>query len=287
VNILEDDIRAVLHSQAKAMEVPEPHRNGTTNVTLIDIEPTWTQPEGRHRWPIIIVAAAAVVAVVVGSLVIATRTDDPTEEVPADQPTTVAPATTVAPHRETGAFEFGPGVTYIVPDGWETIGPGRRDSMVIKRDPFIAVDLRSAGDNFYTSFCRTTSGAIDAAPVGPTVDDLVAAWANLPGVDATAARDATIDGFDAKQIDITIPDHIEEDCTGMYFRCAYASEEPSPPIRCSKLTPDPFYGPNVHQRVWVLDNHGTRLLIAARYVPDASQQDRAALDEIVASIEFD
>ena len=92
---LEDDIRTVLRSQADAMHVPEPHP-GSTTVTLIDNESDQTQrPEGRRLWPVI-AAAAAVVAIAVGGLVIATRDDDSTGDVPTNQPTTVAPPATVA-----------------------------------------------------------------------------------------------------------------------------------------------------------------------------------------------
>ena len=73
-------------------------RTRSTTVTLIDTEPTPTQPDGRHRWPIIVVAAAAVVAIGVGGLVIATRDEDPTGQVAADQPTTVAQPTTTVAH---------------------------------------------------------------------------------------------------------------------------------------------------------------------------------------------
>ena len=68
-------------------------------MTLIDTEPNPSQPSGRHRWAIIVaaaVAAAAVVAIAVGGLVIATRDDDATGDVPVNQPTTVAPPATVA-----------------------------------------------------------------------------------------------------------------------------------------------------------------------------------------------
>ena len=44
-------------------------------------------------------------------------------------------------------------------------------------------------------------------PVGPTVDDLVAAWANLPDLAATAAVDVTVDGYAGKQIEFTVPDY--------------------------------------------------------------------------------
>jgi len=67
-------------------DVTSAPRHGDTTVELVDVEPSWTQPEGRHRRSMSVVAAAAV-AVVVGSLVIATRTDDPTGQVSADQPT--------------------------------------------------------------------------------------------------------------------------------------------------------------------------------------------------------
>jgi hypothetical protein len=62
-------------------------RARSTTMTLIATEPASTQPDGRHRWPIIAVAAATVVAIAVGALMLADR-DDSTPPVPAD---TVAP----------------------------------------------------------------------------------------------------------------------------------------------------------------------------------------------------
>ena len=43
-------------------------------------------------------------------------------------------------------------------------------------------------------------------PVGPTVDDLVSAFANMPGLAPTAAVDITVDGYVGKQIEFTVPD---------------------------------------------------------------------------------
>ena len=53
-----------------------------------------------------------------------------------------------------------------------------------------------------------------APPLGPTVDDLVSAWANVPGLDATATRDVTVDGYPGKQIAFTVPNYNMLDCKG-------------------------------------------------------------------------
>jgi len=71
-------------------------------MTLTATEPAPTQPDGRHRWPILAVAAAAVVAIVVGALMFADR-DDSAPPVPAD---TVAPD---VPEATTGDEEIARG----------------------------------------------------------------------------------------------------------------------------------------------------------------------------------
>lgn len=44
-------------------------------------------------------------------------------------------------------------------------------------------------------------------PVGPTVDDLASAWSDLPAFDSTAPIDVTVDGFDGKMVEFTVPDY--------------------------------------------------------------------------------
>jgi hypothetical protein len=111
-------------------------RTRSTTVTLIDTEPTPTRPEHRHRWPII-AAAAAVVAIVVGGLVLATRDDDPNEQIPAA--TTVAPDVSAAEVEEVArgfvdAYVAGDGdraLTYltddVTEDQWGSPDEFRRD----------------------------------------------------------------------------------------------------------------------------------------------------------------
>ena len=104
------------------------------------------------------------------------------------------------------------------------------------------------------------------------------------------ARDVTVDGFDGKQIKFTVPNYNFEDCAGLHYRCSATTR----PTRCiANLLPvtptsNLYYQarPNQHQKVWVLDVDGTRLMIVAWSLPSTPQQDRAALDEIVASIQI-
>ena len=71
-------------------------------MTLTATEPAPTQPDGRHRWPIIAVAAATVVAIVVGALMLAARDDS--APVPADTPAPVVPDVTTADEEVARGF---------------------------------------------------------------------------------------------------------------------------------------------------------------------------------------
>jgi hypothetical protein len=140
-------------------------------VTLVDAPPPSTRHEDRRRWLIVAVAAAAIVGIVVGGLVIATGDNDPATEVPANQPDTVAPPTTVAQtsveplHASTPPVEFtacidpGPVVhegtdeQIIVPlaDGDMTIDQSRgftyRQSLTEVSDPRLEGTLYQASDS--------------------------------------------------------------------------------------------------------------------------------------------
>jgi hypothetical protein len=250
--------------------------------------------ETRNRRRVAMAAAAVVAVVGVAAIAINTMNSDDDVEPASPTATTVTP-TTVAPRRETGVSES---LTYTVPDGWENTGYG-----VIKGDPAIGMTIVYAGADsaLHTSYCVATgadaytlSGGRPRSvshgdPVGPTIDDLVSAWANLPGVDATAASDVAIDGFDGKQIEFTVPDYNAGDCNGMFGFCAYGEW-----TYCESLLRDKDFRndvsyqplPDQHLKIWILDVDGARHMILAGSSPDTSPQDLAALDEIVASIQF-
>ncbi len=249
---------------------------------VVSLDSPTSETRNRRR---LAMAAAAVVAVVgVGAIAINSMNSDDDEVKPASPTATTVAPTTVDPRRE--AADFIDGVTYTVPDGWKNIRYG-----VIKENPALGVIFGNPDDMYFTSVCKAVSVG---PPVGPTVDDLVSAWASLPGVDATAARDVTIDGFDGRQFEFTVPDYDYGDCNGIFSRCSFLAGQPGP-TRCDSLLRDkdfpgdPSYValPSQRQRVMILDVDGSRLVIMAGSFPDTSEQDRAALDEIVASIQID
>jgi hypothetical protein len=134
----------------------------STTVTLTDTESTPPGPKHRHLWPIVAVAAAAVVAVGVGGLVLATRDDDQTGDVPANQPTTVPLPTTVAeqspqpaqpPVEFTACSHAGPEEKPLtveqisLPDGETTI---ERESLTYRQTATDVSDPRLEGTWYHT-----------------------------------------------------------------------------------------------------------------------------------------
>ena len=251
----------------------------------VDSPPT-SEVRNRRR---IAMAAAAVVAIVGVAAIVIHRmnSDDGVEPAPAAEPTvaptTVAPTTaaqtTVAPTTDAptpvgptiGTFVMsGVDLTFAVPAGWKY-----HDDWYVANANWSLVVFFDIVANIYTDSCPSV--LVDP-PVGPTVDDLASAWANLPGFNATAVSDITVDGFPGKQVEFTVPDYNKDggDCPYGDFKLleavgggAYWAQ-----------------GPNQHHQLWILDVNGTRLVIAATDFPNTSPQDRAVIDEILASIQI-
>jgi basic membrane lipoprotein Med (substrate-binding protein (PBP1-ABC) superfamily) len=168
-------------------------------------------------------------------------------------------------------------VTFTVPAGWASWGGGvfkgplrHFDSGVwkpVSSDPIFGVGFWII-DNLYVDMCNEV---LFDPPVGRTVNEFAAAWAKIPGFNATAAIDISVDGFAGKQIEFTVPD-----CENGLFPFAIDTAG-----SLVDVTPQ---GLNEHRILQILDVDGTRLVISASYFPDASPQDRADLDEILASI---
>ncbi len=178
-------------------------------------------------------------------------------------------------------------ITYAVPAGWEASGNG---GSVFKSedDPTLGRGYHSVAVEFFHDIANVYADpcAVRLAdpPVGPTVDDLVSALADLPG-DATTASAIDNGRFDGQQMEFTLPDYTQDpDCVSFYL-WQFAGDSRAIPGGPG----EGWYGvlPNQHTRVWIFDVDGTRLVIMASYLPQTSDEDRAALEEIVNSIEFD
>jgi hypothetical protein len=253
-------------------------------VTLSDAEPT-SGTRNRRR---LLIAAAAVVAVIGVAGFTLAATDDDNDQSPAPVATvSVAPTTAVA--TETVRFVVASAndipVTFTVPKSWTVL---THDGAVLARPIGSAYsNLTHDGavvqfdgvSNIYSGGCMTP---LDP-PVGPTVDDLVTAWANVPELAATAPVDITVDGYAGKQIEFTVPD----DACGMDIITfgVWSSGEPNKNQRSVFPSNQPV-SPKQHFQMFVLDVDGTRLLIAASTHPNTPPQEQAALEELLASIQI-
>jgi len=222
----------------------------------------------RRHWQLVgawIVAAVVVGAVVVGPMVRNTVKPAPVSGVPS------APV-----GSGTGtSFFFGSvpevPVTFTMPAGWEA-----EHGWVIKpnSDPMFGLVFTDVA-NIYTDGCQWR--LVDP-PVGPTVDDLVAAHANVPGIQGPA-QDVTVDGFDGKLIQYTVPDYKEAECIADrfgIFREDNGEVGAAPNIWAQ--------APRQRNRLWILDVNGTRLVILAWDPGNMSARDRTDVGRILSSL---
>ena len=233
------------------------------------VAPTPKLPPGR-RAAIATRAMATIAAITIAACSSGT-TDEPAADTTTSPPDpTTVDATTVTSGISplTGTIGHGAAaITFSMPDGWTNTGWG-----LVKGDPafgLLSMEVR----NTYTDSCPSV--ALEP-PIGPSVDDLASAWADLPAFDATAPTDITVDGFDGKQVDFTVPDYDVAECPYGEFM-----------LLQDNSGQDGFWAqaPNQHHDLWILDVDGTRLVIAAFWYPDTSAQDRAGLEAIRNSIQ--
>jgi hypothetical protein len=253
-----------------------------TEIIMLTEAPTPTPtPTPNRRW--LLLAAAAVVVLVVAGIALASNTDDdqspsPTAVATGAPASTLAPTTPVATAMENVRVDVSSAnmpVTFTVPDDWTVVG----DRWAYNGLGMSEVGLRlDEIQNIYDDGCQWTP--VDP-PVGPTVDDLAQAWANLPDFAATVPVDVTVDGYAGKQIEFTVPDYNIGECRGADSPVFGLWTEPG-----NAFPGFDARGPNQHTEQRILDVDGTRLVITAYDLPGSSPQDRAALEEALASIQI-
>lgn len=116
-------------------------------------------------------------------------------------------------------------------------------------------------------------------PVGPTVDDLATALAELPPFQVTSpATDVDVYGYSGKRLELQLPE--------MDFAACRNGEVIS---WDAPVLSYPFHGylPRMIEEFTILDVHGTRLVIVANRVPDSSPEDLAEMRAVLDSIQIE
>ena len=124
-----------------------------------------------------------------------------------------------------------------------------------------------------------TDHSLADPPVGPTVDDLATALADLePFLVTSPPTDVTMYGYSGKHLELALPDMAFSECVG-----GEVISWDAPVLSY------PFHGylPRLIEEFWILDVQGSRLVIEASRVPDSAPEDIAEMRAVLASIEIE
>ena len=143
--------------------------------------------------------------------------------------------------------------------------------------------------NLVTDGCHDHSWA--DPPVGPSVDDLAAALADLAPFEVTSPPgEVTMHGYSGKHLEWVVPD-LPVEVSGDDLRLAGCIEgNLSSWVAFVDTEPgDAFYGYSLGDReeFWILDVEGTRLMISAGRSPDTRPADLIELRTVLDSIRIE
>ncbi len=129
-------------------------------------------------------------------------------------------------------------------------------------------------------------------PVGPTVDDLATALADLAPFQVTSSpKDVTVYGYHGKHLEMTVPDlPVDESRDDRRFIECHGGQLKSWVAPFDTTPGDAFYGytaPGYTEEFWILAVEGTRLMIAAERSAGSPQQDLAELGALLDSIRIE
>ena len=230
-----------------------------------------------------VAAAAVVVAALLGfNYFISPNIGDPDLEGPSPTPTS-APAEAVqlqsvaGADLEPGLYTLGTGfpveIAFDLQPGWTSCPDGidPKEQIICRfpgeTTPPAAVYLGfTVIDNVVADPCDDT--VLLDPPVGPSVDDLVAAISDLEGFEATAAEDVTVDGFPAKRFTITAGPE-----------CGAAWVTPNGAVN--------GLGADEINDLHVVDINGVRIVIVSAYAVDVDPDELAAVEAVIASLQIE
>jgi hypothetical protein len=249
--------------------------------SVLDQVPATRQRRRLWSWPRIAkppslapLAAAATIAVVmlIGFALVfgpggpATPEPSPTTG-PTAQSSPTEPIETMLPAGTYSLEGFPVGVSFSVPSGWTRCDMNPSEQAVCR-----------VGANGGVQFMIVVNVVADPCddvlldpPVGPSVDDLVAALSGLSRFTATAPVDVTLDGFTGKEFTLTAPSG--QGCTLRTW-----------------ATPDRINGVGLNEAnlIRIIDVDGTRVVMAGPYprlALDAADA-IAAMRQVMDSVTF-
>jgi hypothetical protein len=240
--------------------------------------------QARRRRRLIL--ASVVATVLIGAVAVAgpmiTRTTGPAPVVGTPAPSSSAgPTSSATPQQGSGFFAGSANapVSFTVPVGWETL-----DAFFVLRsgaDPAFGVAFYDVA-NLYADGCRWVQ--VDP-PVGPSVDDLVEAYGEIPELRAGSARAITVDGFEGQELRFSVPDFDEATCKDGTYALVQADNAGSNTARPG--APNLWaLTPGQQNQAWILDVDGTRLVVFAVHPATISAQDQADIDTILGSLQI-
>jgi hypothetical protein len=176
-------------------------------------------------------------------------------------------------------------VVYEVPVGWSQWA----GTVKFGDEGHIAVSIVTV-TNLVSDGCRDHSHA--DPPVGPTVDDLATALADLAPFQVTSPpKDVTVYGYEGKHLELTVPDlPVDESRDDRRFTECYGGQLKSWVAPFDTTPGDAFYGytdAGFTEEFWILDVEGTRLMLAAERSAGSPQDDLSELGAILDSIRIE
>ncbi len=158
----------------------------------------------------------------------------------------------------------------VAADGWEAWFGASKST----RDDHVLVSVVTV-TNLVRHGCRDHSRA--DPPVGPTVDDLASALADLAPFRVTSPpTDVTIDGYRGKHLELTVPNVDVGGCFRRELHSWFA------PLNDGAFRG--YDGPGDIEEFWILDVEGSRLVVSIQRTPGMPAEDvaeaRAILDSM-------
>jgi len=140
-------------------------------------------------------------------------------------------------------------------------------------DPFRAIQYWTVW-GVYDDPCRGTPSEI-----GPSARDLATALLDQQVSRVTRPQVVSVGGYDAVALELTVPATVRLDACneGGYYKLWQGRPGDAHHT---------VGAPGTHERIWIVDVDGERVVLSAIWSPDATDVQSAELTEIVESVEF-